>query len=168
MLTALHMEPVATALEAYQVATLEEGRIYATVFRFPGFQDYGVRFWRWTKFRGGWKRAQLFQAADVEPLSILLRQVYNLADVPAPPPDAKPIMFELRDYAPNAVVEKFRHGAVETFISDPLKPKPIEPFFVLRRRDGHSRETASWFYTSDVEALQKSLDDVRNWFQQHD
>ncbi len=166
MLTAKLMEPAANALEGLQVATLEEGRIHANVFRFSGVPGYGFRLWRWTKFRDGWKRSQLFQAGDISNLSLLLGQLEELTNVSESASDPKPVSLELREYALDNLVETFTNGSSQALISDPQKPKPVEPFFVLRRRVGDSKLTANWFYTSDIADLQKSLDEVHRWYQE--
>ena len=165
MLTAPLMGPTAHTLEALQVATLEEGRIHANVFRFGQPPEYSFRLWRWTKFRDGWKRAQLFQAADIGQISLLLEKLEDLAHVPDSP-DPKSISLEYREYAPNNLVRTFEHGNVQAFICDPQKPKPVEPFFTLRQRSPNSSETASWFYTSELTDFQRTLAAVRDWYQQ--
>ena len=165
MLTTLEMESAANTVEALQVATLEEGRIHANVFRFRASSEVGFRLWRWAKFRDGWRRAQLFQAADLEKISLLFEQLDASASVPEPQ-DSKPIALEFREYVPTNLVLTFHHGKVQTFICDPQQPKPVEPYFVIRKTAEDSSRTASWFLTSDLSDLRKSLDQVRSWYQQ--
>lgn len=160
------MEPAANIVEALQVATLEEGRIHANVFTFGQPPEYSFRLWRWTKFREGWKRAQIFKAADIKRISLLLERLENMTIVPEPAPDSKPISLELREYAPNNLVETFTYGTIRAFVCHPRQPKPMEPFFVLRKQVEDMEKTASWFYASDVQDLQTVLLMIRGWFQQ--
>jgi hypothetical protein len=168
MLTAKLMEPAANALEGVQVATLEEGRIHANVFRFSGVPGYGFRLWRWTKFRDGWKRSQLLQAGDIEPIESVLSRLEELTTPLESAAEPKVVAFLPKDYTPQNVVATLESGNVRLYISDPQKPPPAAPFFVLRRTlagTARSNESGNWFYTVELQDLEHVLREARQWFQ---
>ncbi len=155
------MVPTAKTLKAFCIGRLQKERVYTNVLRFSNSTEYGFQFWRWIKFRDGWKRGYLFQASDIERITSV---VWNLEEGPLVSellPNPQPMSFDLREFAPNDLAKVFESGTIRAYISTPAN---VEPFFSLRMTVPDSRETANWFYTSEIDDLQKVLREVSTWF----